>query len=175
MFPPAPPARRNAPERLSRSPALRAARGKISAPTDSARALLTDPDALAYDPADIDTLYSMPVGGDVPALGINRGGRLVMSSLEEPRVADVVAVWWRPELTPRGESQAMLLRLLAPVPVCLPYDLVIPQSMQAMLLVSNLIESGSCYMLARHLLAVHRCIGWADADGRTVRWEGGAA
>ncbi len=175
MFPPAAPARRNAPERLSRSPAFRAARGKTSSPTDSGRALRTDPGTPVYDPAEIDVLYSMPVDGPSPALALERGDRLVMSKIETPRAGDIVAVWFRAELTPPGEPQVLTLRLLTALPVRLPYASALPPKDQAAIAVAHPDSGETCGVPVRHLLAVHRCIGKLGGDDGVVRWEGGAA
>ena len=172
---PALPAPRSAPQRLSRSPALRAARGKTSSPTESARALRTDPNAKVYDPAEIDVLYSMPADGALMALGIQRGDRLAMSKLEEPRAGDLVAVWFRPELTPPGDGQVLLMRLLEPLLVRLPYAAILPLIVQPVIAVASPHSGETCGVPARHLLAVHRCIGRIGGDDGVVRWEGGAS
>jgi hypothetical protein len=143
MFPPALPAASPcAPQRPGAANprvAKLATRPAGAAPTASARVLQTDPDALLTDEAHLPAIYSMEVEGfDRP---------LVFSGMEDPGVGDLAVLWYRPELVPGGQDQAILARMALPFPGTVWVFEAVTDS-QLTFIVPD-----------AHVLAVHKCVG----------------
>ena len=111
------------------------------------------PDAI--DPLRLPEAYAMKCEGDCLMPVYSTGTKFEFSTTARRRVGDFVALWRKPELTGTKQYQALVKRLLTPV----PRRGRVPHDMPPVILVETLNPHRTWIVQMDQLAAVHRCIG----------------
>ena len=118
--------------------------------------------------------YAMPVVGDCLEPEISSGAVLIFDKTEAYKVGDLVILFRRRDLTPVGQFQGMVKRLvMAPPPwvKAFPFSDHPQSDVLAMMVVEMLNPRRLLSVRCADLLGVHKCLGVAPPELKRVQME----
>jgi len=109
----------------------------------------------------IPDVYALEGTGPCMEPLVRDGDLLVFDKSAAVASGDTVNIWFHPEHTKERESQGMLMRLVCGLP---PEDVRAALIGMAVVIVDQLNPVRQFHIPAAHVLAIHKCVGFADID-----------
>jgi hypothetical protein len=117
------------------------------------------------DPDQIPSLYALRGVGTCMEPLIGDGSLLAFNKDDPAQSGDTVNIWFHPYRVKPGAPQGMIKRLLYGLP---PKDVPSALLDMAVVVVDQLNPPRQYQIPASHILAIHKCIGFAETDGGRI-------
>ena len=122
---------------------------------------------LEYSPEDVPNVYASICKGDCLSPIFEDGACLVFSKEQRPEPGDFVGFWLHPDAIAPGEHPRRVKRLVMGLPnhLSLPYSVQPGDEVEPVIIVEQLNPPKTYQVRASRMLAMHRVVGEAEADG----------
>jgi hypothetical protein len=120
-------------------------------------------------PDDVPDVYASVCKGDCLSPVFEDGACLVFSKTDVPKSGDFVGFWLHPDAVGPGELPRRVKRLVSGLPegtgLSLPWVVRPGDEVEPLIILEQLNPPKQYYVRASRILAMHRVVGEAEADG----------